>query len=73
MSSCCVVPGMSTLSVNTQLVLSGWSSALWGYDNCEPVQLFLAGISEGFKISYNYGKLPLKSANRNLQGSYDHL
>ena len=28
-------------------------------------------MSEGFRIGYNYGKLPLKSAN--LQGSHEHL
>ena len=41
-----------------------------GYDNCEMVQFF-ASISEGFRIGYNYGKLPLKPANKNLQGSHD--
>ena len=72
-TSPCFVPCMSISSVNTPLVLSGWSSALWGYDNHELAQFFLAGISEDFRIGYNYGKLPLRSAHRNLQGSYDHL
>ena len=49
-SSPCFVPCMSISSVNTPLVLSGWSNALWGYNNLELAQFFLAGISEGLRI-----------------------
>ena len=63
---------LSACLITTPLSLSGWRNLLTGHPNQELVRFFLTGISEGFRIGYNYTKFNCKSARRNLYGAVCH-
>ena len=58
--------------VSTPLSLSGWRIMLQGHPNRDLVHLFLIGITQGFKIGYNYITATRKPAKRNLPGATSH-
>ena len=64
----------SFISMSDQLPLSvsGWRHLLRGYPNQDIVHFFLSGISEGFRIGYNYKEFTCKSAQTNLFGALSH-
>ena len=62
----------SAHNITTPLVLSGWCHFLQSHPNQQLVQLFLKGILEGCKLSYNYQQSHLRSARKNLMGTITH-
>ena len=58
--------------IHTPLIVAQWKEALKDYPNQPLAQFFLKGITEGFRIGYNYGPLSLKSARRNLDCALQH-
>ena len=45
---------------------------LHGHPNRDPVHLFLIGISQGFRIGYNYRTATCKPAKQNLPRAISH-
>ena len=58
--------------ISTLLSLSGWRLLLHGHPNWDLVHLFLTGISQGFRIGYNYRTTTCKPSKRNLPGALSH-
>ena len=58
--------------ISTPLSLSGWRLLLHGHQNWDLVHLFLIGISQGFRIRYNYRITTCKPAKQNLPGALSH-
>ena len=58
--------------VTTPLKVPAWSIYLRTYPHQELVQFFLRGITEGFRIRFNYHNRQLKSAQKNLEGALSH-
>ena len=58
--------------ISTPLNTYAWCIYLQSYPYQELAQFFLEGISEGFRIGFNYHTLHLKSARRNLEGARSH-
>ena len=58
--------------VKTPLKAPAWSIYLRTYPHQELVQFFLRGITEGFRIGFNYHTQQLKSARKNLEGALSH-
>ena len=58
--------------ISTPLNASAWSIYLWTYPYQELAHFFLKGITNGFKIGFNYHTLHLKSARKNLEGARSH-
>ena len=66
------IPGTAQ-QIHTPLRLGAWQQALSLYPNQQLAKFFLDGISEGFRIGYNYRTNGnLKSANKNLEGARQH-
>jgi len=63
---------LSACSISTPLSLSGWCHFLRHHSNQGLVHLFLKGISEGFRLGYNYKELHLRPAKKNLMGVVTH-
>ena len=63
---------LSACQITTPLSLPGWHNLLRGYPNQAVVHFFLRGISEGFRIGYNYKEFTYKPARRNLLGAVSH-
>ena len=63
---------LSACQINSPLSVSGWRYLLRGYPNQDLVHFFLSGISEGFRIGYNYKEFTCKSARTNLFGALSH-
>ena len=60
-----IVP-VSAHGISTPLLLSSWCHFLQSHPNQNLVYLFLQGISEGFKVGYNYQESHLRLARKNL-------
>ena len=63
---------LSACQITTPLSLPGWHNLLRGYPNQAVVHFFLRGISEGFRIEYNYKEFTCKPTRRNLLGAVSH-
>ena len=58
--------------VTTPLKALAWSIYLQTYPDQELVQFFLKGITQGFRIGFNYHSQQLKSSKKNLEGALSH-
>ena len=59
-------------TISTPLDLSVWCYFLRGYPDRDLVHFFLQGLSEGFRIGFNYQHTVLKSARKNLACAISH-
>ena len=58
--------------ISTPLVVLHWDHALATYPNRDLADLFLQGISPGFRIGFSYGSTHLKPSKLNLEGARSH-
>ena len=58
--------------VITPLKAPAWSIYLQTHPDQELVQFFLKGITQGFRIGFNYHSQQLKSSKKNLEGALSH-
>ena len=56
-------------AIHTPLRLSSWQQYLEGHPDSEFVTFLLEGISNGFRIGFNYGSHQCRAANRNMQSA----
>jgi len=63
---------LSACSISMPLSLSGWFHFLRSHPNQGLVHLFLKGISEGFRLGYDYKELHLRPAKKNLMEAVTH-
>ena len=59
-------------SICTPLDYSAWCYFLQGEANRELAYFFLKGISQGFRVGFNYDACVIYPATKNLQCAYDH-
>ena len=58
--------------INTPLIPARWQSVLEGYPLQPLVEFFISGISQGFRIGYEYGHRVLRPAYKNLNCALQH-
>ena len=58
--------------VITPLKAPAWSIYLQTHRDQELVQFFLKGITQGFRIGFNYHSQQLKPSKKNLEGALSH-
>lgn len=67
------------LLLHVILLMQHVSQLRWFYPtdtkhwNYTPLDIFLQGVSQGFRIGFAYSSVPLKSAKQNLKGACFHL
>ena len=66
-----IVPAMVQV-ILTPLDLSAWCYFLCGHPDRDLVHFFLQGISEGFRVGFNYQNTVLKPARKNLACAISH-
>ena len=66
-----VVPA-EACHIQTPLNVTQWREALKYYPNQPLAEFFFNGITEGFRIGYNYKSRGLKSAHQNLDCAIQH-
>ena len=69
-----MLPTVPTVAqtVSTPLDLSAWCYFLRGYPDRDLVHFFLQGLSEGFRVGFDYQHTVLKSARQNLACAISH-
>ena len=60
-------------AISTPLDLSAWCYFLHGHPDRDLFHFFLQGISEGFRIGFNYHHTTLKAARKNLACAISHF
>lgn len=68
----CQVPPAASV-ITTPLVPSAWRTMLISYPHRHMVDLFLHGITTGFRVGYNLPSTTFKSAKKNMKPAYDHM
>ena len=66
-----IVPAMAQV-ISTPLDLSAWCYFLRGHPDRDLVHFFLQGISESFRVGFNYQNTVLKPARENLTCTISH-
>ena len=66
----CVQP--EAQQITTTLIAQQWSLLLATYPDQDVAAFFLQGLTNGFRIGYQYGDNQLKSATRNMASALSH-